>query len=66
MDALGFDELWVGEHHSAGHEIIASPEIFIAAAAERTRSLRFGTGVTSLSYHNPGGTAPGCCRSARP
>ena len=35
LDALGFDEVWYGEHHSAGSEIISSPEIFIAAAAER-------------------------------
>jgi limonene 1,2-monooxygenase len=53
LDRLGFDEAWIGEHHSAGTEIIASPEIFIAAAAQRTRHIRFGTGVTSLSYHNP-------------
>ena len=53
LDALGYDEAWIGEHHSAGSEIIASPEIFIAAAAERTRHIRLGTGVVSLSYHNP-------------
>lgn len=53
LDALGFDEVWMGEHHSAGSEIISSPEIFIAAAAERAKRIRFGTGVISLSYHNP-------------
>ena len=53
MDALGFDEAWIGEHHSAGSEIIASPEIFIMAAAERTRHIKLGTGVVSLPYHNP-------------
>ncbi|MGZ4509978.1 MAG: LLM class flavin-dependent oxidoreductase [Mycobacterium sp.] len=53
LDALGFDEVWLGEHHSAGSEIISSPEIFIAAAAERAKRIRFGTGVISLSYHNP-------------
>ena len=53
LDRLGYDEAWIGEHHSAGSEIIASPEIFIAAAAERTRHIRLGTGVTSLTYHNP-------------
>ena len=53
MDWLGYDEVWVGEHHSAGWEIIASPEIFIAAAAERTRHIRLGSGVTSLPYHHP-------------
>jgi limonene 1,2-monooxygenase len=53
LDRLGYDEAWIGEHHSAGTEIIASPEIFIATAAERTRHIRLGTGVTSVAYHNP-------------
>jgi limonene 1,2-monooxygenase len=53
LDTLGFDEVWLGEHHSAGSEIISSPEIFIAAAAQRTKRIRLGTGVISLSYHNP-------------
>tara|TARA_B100000676_G_C18010709_1_gene806495 strand:- start:69 stop:1217 length:1149 start_codon:yes stop_codon:yes gene_type:complete len=53
LDHLGFDEAWIGEHHSAGWEIISSPEIFIATAAERTRNIRFGTGVISLPYHHP-------------
>jgi limonene 1,2-monooxygenase len=53
LDRLGYDEVWVGEHHSAGFELIADPHIFIAAAAERTRRIRIGTGVTSLPYHNP-------------
>jgi len=53
LDRLGYDEAWIGEHHSAGFEIIASPELFIATAAERTRSIRLGTGVSSLPYHHP-------------
>lgn len=53
LDRLGFDEAWIGEHHSAGYEIIASPEVFIATAAERTTHLRLGTGVSSLPYHHP-------------
>ncbi|HWA92419.1 MAG TPA: LLM class flavin-dependent oxidoreductase [Rhizomicrobium sp.] len=53
LDRLGYDEAWIGEHHSAGYEIIASPEVFIAAAAERTRRIRLGTGVVSLPYHSP-------------
>ncbi|MEO9189987.1 MAG: LLM class flavin-dependent oxidoreductase [Acetobacteraceae bacterium] len=53
LDRLGYHEAWVGEHHSGGFEIIASPEVFIAAMAERTRHIRLGTGVSSLPYHNP-------------
>ena len=53
LDVLGFDEAYIGEHHSAGWETIASPEVFIAAAAGRTRHIRLGTGVVSLPYHHP-------------
>jgi len=53
LDRLGFHEAWIGEHHSAGYEIIASPEVFIGVAAERTRNIRLGTGVSSLPYHQP-------------
>jgi limonene 1,2-monooxygenase len=53
LDALNYHEAWIGEHHSGGFEIIGSPEVFIAAAAERTRHIRLGTGVVSLPYHNP-------------
>ncbi|MFT4100057.1 MAG: LLM class flavin-dependent oxidoreductase [Burkholderiaceae bacterium] len=53
LDRCGYDEAWVGEHHSAGTELSASPEIFMAVAAERTRRIRLGSGVVSVSYHNP-------------
>ena len=53
LDTLGFDEAYIGEHHSAGWETIASPELFMATAADRTRNIRLGTGVTSLPYHHP-------------
>jgi limonene 1,2-monooxygenase len=53
LDQLGFDEIWFGEHHSGGAELVASPELLIAAAAERTTRIRLGTGVISLPYHHP-------------
>ena len=53
LDQLGYDEAWIGEHHSAGWEVIASPELIIAAAAERTKHIKLGSGVTSLPYHHP-------------
>ncbi len=52
-DRLGFQEAWVGEHHSGGHEPIGSPELFLAAAAMRTQTIKLGTAVNSLPYHNP-------------
>ena len=53
IEKLGYDEFWCGEHHSTGWEIIASPELFLAAAAERTGRIMLGTGVVSLPYHHP-------------
>ena len=53
MDDLGYDEAWIGEHHSGGYETIASPEVFIAAAVEQTERIRLGSGVNSMSYHHP-------------
>jgi limonene 1,2-monooxygenase len=53
LDDLGFDEFWCGEHHSSGWETIASPEMFLAAAGQRTRRIKLGTGVVSLPYHHP-------------
>ncbi|MBV8778564.1 MAG: LLM class flavin-dependent oxidoreductase [Alphaproteobacteria bacterium] len=53
LDRLNYHEAWIGEHHSGGFEIIACPEMFIAAAAQRTKHIRLGTGVVSLPYHNP-------------
>jgi limonene 1,2-monooxygenase len=53
LDQLGFNEAWIGEHHSAGYEIIASPEVAIAVLSQRTKNIRLGTGVSSLPYHHP-------------
>jgi limonene 1,2-monooxygenase len=53
LDRFGYDEVWFGEHHSGGYETIACPELLIAAAAERTKHIKLGTGVVSLPYHHP-------------
>ncbi|MCB1743722.1 MAG: LLM class flavin-dependent oxidoreductase [Gammaproteobacteria bacterium] len=53
LERLGYDEFWCGEHHSSGWEMIASPEMFLAAAGQRTQRIRLGTGVISLPYHHP-------------
>ncbi|MBI5090227.1 MAG: LLM class flavin-dependent oxidoreductase [Actinobacteria bacterium] len=53
LDRLGYDEFWCGEHHSSGWEMIASPEMFLAAAGQVSSNIRLGTGVVSLPYHHP-------------
>src|SRR3954470_13159005 len=52
-DKLGLQEAWVGEHHTGSVEPIGCPELFLAAAAQRTQNIMLGTGVNSLPYHNP-------------
>lgn len=53
LDELGYDEAWIGEHHSCGVEIIPDPVVFIGWAAAQTKHIKLGTGVLSLPYHNP-------------
>ena len=53
LDRLGFDEVWIGEHHSGGVETVATPELTIAAAAQRTTHIKMGTGAVTIPYHNP-------------
>lgn len=53
LDQMGYDEVFIGEHHSGGWEIIGSPEMFLSMAAARTSRIRLGTGVVSLGYHHP-------------
>src|SRR6201981_999831 len=53
LDKLGYDEFWCGEHHSSGWEMIGSPEVFLAAAAERSKRIKLATRGGSLSYHHP-------------
>lgn len=52
-ERLGFDEFWVGEHHTSTLENIVMPEIFIAKALAMTQRLRFGPAPVCLQYHHP-------------
>jgi len=53
-EALGFDSVWLAEHHfhSFGGSL-SSPAVIGAAVAQRTKTIRIGTAVTLLPYHNP-------------
>lgn len=57
VDDLGFDEVWLGEHHSSGWSTLSAPDLLIAALARETRRIRFATGVIPLPYHHPVHTA---------
>jgi limonene 1,2-monooxygenase len=53
LDELGFDEAWIGEHHSSGWEYVGAPDLILAHLISQTRRIRLGTGVISVPYHNP-------------
>lgn len=52
-EKLGFDEYWIGEHHSGGYENVPVPEYMIAKASALTSRIQLGTGVVNLPYHDP-------------
>lgn len=52
-DRFGFEEVWVGEHRTAGWELIGSPDTFLAAAASRTTRIKLATGVMALPFQHP-------------
>jgi limonene 1,2-monooxygenase len=53
LDDLGYEEAWVGEHHSGGTEIIAEPIQFLCYVGALTKHIKLGPGVVSVPYHNP-------------
>ncbi|MDT0201705.1 LLM class flavin-dependent oxidoreductase [Nocardioides sp. AE5] len=52
-EKLGFDEFWIGEHHTGGYENVPIPEFMIAKASAVTTKIRLGTGVVNLPYQDP-------------
>jgi natural product biosynthesis luciferase-like monooxygenase protein len=49
---LGFDSIWIGEHHFCRY-ICPAPQIVAAAIAQRTKKLRIGTAIVLLPHHDP-------------
>lgn len=53
-DRLGFGTAWLVEHHfMPAYSHSAAPDLFLAAAAQRTQRLRLGHGIIPLPYHHP-------------
>lgn len=52
-DKLGFDEFYIGEHHSGGWETMPAPEMALAMAAANAHRIRLGTSVFSAPFHHP-------------
>ncbi|MEC9050858.1 MAG: LLM class flavin-dependent oxidoreductase, partial [Actinomycetota bacterium] len=52
-DDLGFDSVWLAEHHFSKYGILGSPVNFGMAVAERTKRITIGTAVLVLPLHDP-------------
>ena len=52
-DELGFDEFWIGEHHTMAYENMPMPELFIAAAMRETSNIRMGPAPVCIQQHHP-------------
>ena len=53
-EQIGFDSVWLAEHHFHSFAgLFSSPPVIGAAIAQRTTKMRIGTAVLLLPYHNP-------------
>ena len=52
-EELGFDSVWVAEHHSSRYGIFPSLMPILTYMAARTKKIRIGAGVSVLPFHNP-------------
>ena len=52
-EELGYDEFFVGEHHTAAWENIPAPDMFLAKASGLTSVIKLGTSVISAPFHPP-------------
>jgi alkanesulfonate monooxygenase SsuD/methylene tetrahydromethanopterin reductase-like flavin-dependent oxidoreductase (luciferase family) len=52
-EELGFDEIWLTEHHFINYGLSVDPAALAAAAASRTRRIRIGLAAAILPFHHP-------------
>lgn len=53
-DQLGFDYAWEVEHHFLEeYSHSSAPEVFLAAASQRTKNIRLGHGIIQLTTNHP-------------
>src|SRR5215213_7501947 len=59
-EQLGYDYLWLPEHHFADDGYAPSPTVIAAALSQRTRRVRLGLAVAVLPLYHPVRIAEDC------
>jgi alkanesulfonate monooxygenase SsuD/methylene tetrahydromethanopterin reductase-like flavin-dependent oxidoreductase (luciferase family) len=53
-DALGFDSVWINEHHfDSWGGLMSAPAMVLAGLSQRTQRIRLGTSISVLGLHHP-------------
>ena len=52
IEKLGFERIWVAEHHGSGAIAGRAPEVLIAAIAANTKTIRVGSGSVLLNHYS--------------
>src|ERR1700737_640497 len=52
-EALGFNSVWLTEHHFSDYGLSAAPSVLAATLAARTSRISIGTAVYVIPFHHP-------------
>src|SRR5437773_2577834 len=52
-EELGYDSIWLTEHHYADYGLSSAPSVILATVAARTTRIRIGIAVYVIAFHNP-------------
>jgi alkanesulfonate monooxygenase SsuD/methylene tetrahydromethanopterin reductase-like flavin-dependent oxidoreductase (luciferase family) len=52
-EQLGYDSFFVAEHHFHEYGVVPDPAVYLAALAQRTSTIRLGSAIAPLTFHNP-------------
>jgi alkanesulfonate monooxygenase SsuD/methylene tetrahydromethanopterin reductase-like flavin-dependent oxidoreductase (luciferase family) len=52
-ETIGFTNAWVAEHHFSDYGTLGNPAVFLAALASQTTSMRLGSAISVLPFHDP-------------
>src|SRR5579859_8282502 len=52
-ETLGYDSVWLTEHHYADYGLASAPSVLLTAVASRTQRVQIGIAVYVIPFHHP-------------